>query len=166
MLTDLFVEAVTSSRARVSCLEHAGAAQHFEALVVAVGGASSGVDLAEPAFASSNGYGSGVNIARLAYGRIHQTAPGGMDTDGFILENPTEEIEIVNEHVLVNPAGDLDVGHGRRAGVSAGDQQSLRFADFSSVETGFERRKGGIEAALKTDGGNFLEAVRNAFRPD
>src|ERR1700722_14882712 len=74
-----------------------------------------------------------------------------MDTDGFILENPTEHIEIMNQHILVNSAGDLDVGHGRWPGIPAGDQQSLRLADFSGVESGFETRKSGIETTLKTD---------------
>src|ERR1700683_3825820 len=74
-----------------------------------------------------------------------------MDTDRFILKNPTEDIEIVNQHVLVNAAGDLDIGHRRRARIPAGYHQSLRFADFSSVKSVFERCKGGIETALETD---------------
>jgi hypothetical protein len=41
--------------------------------------------------------------------------------------------------------------HRKSISFSAGDQQSLRLADFSSIETGFEGRKSGIEAALKTD---------------
>src|SRR5205823_8843977 len=53
-----------------------------------------------------------------------------VDGRGFVAQDPAENIEVVNQHVLEDAAGDLDVIHGRRAGIAAGDQEHLRLADL------------------------------------
>ena len=109
-------------RTVVAGLEHALRSQYFEALVVTVGRAARGMDLRELAADRAERHGRGVGIIGLGGNRrIGQRAGRGINGCGFFAENPAEDVEIVDQHVLENAARALQVGDRRGAWVPADD---------------------------------------------
>src|SRR5205814_149472 len=129
--------------------EHAARAKHFEALVVPISGAPAGVDLAEPPLSGPDRHGSGVGVARLRDGGIDQAAGRRIDRLRFVAEDPAADVEVVDELVLEDSAGPLDVRDRRRSWIAAGDGEDLDLADLAGVEAALQRREGGVVAALE-----------------
>ncbi len=135
----------------VARLQHALAAQDLEALVVTVGGAAAGVDLREPSAARADRHRRRIDVAGRLDRRIGQAAAGRVDGRGLVVENPAEDVEVVDQHVLEDAAGDLDVIDRRRAGIAAGDDQHFRLADLAGVDARLQRGERRIVAALEAD---------------
>jgi hypothetical protein len=132
----------------VARLQHALAAEDFEALVVTVGRAAAGVDLREPP--------RRVRMVTVVESmspprfdrRIGQAASGRIDGGGFVVENPAQNVEVVDQHVFEYAAGDLDVIDRGRARITAGDDQHFRFADLAGDDARLQRGERRIVAAL------------------
>ena len=138
----------------VTALQQSQRTQHFKALVVAVGGAARGVDLAQAALDGLDGHCGAVKVAGLADGGVGQAGAGGAEPGGLVAiaaQNPAEHVKVVDQHVAEDAAGLLDVFHGWRAGVAAGDDQHFGVADIATVQAdlGFVKRR--VKAALETD---------------
>jgi hypothetical protein len=137
----------------VAALQQALSAQHFKALVVAVGGAAAGVDLAQAAFLGANSHRRAVHIAQGGNGRVGQHRAGGAEPGGFVAigaQNPAKHIEVMDQHVAKDAARGLDVLGRRCARVAAGDDEHLGVADLACVHAGAGGVKRGVKAALKT----------------
>ena len=104
----------------VAGLQHALRAEHFEALVVAVGGTARGVDLRQLAAGCAQRHRGCVGVVRLRRDRrIGQGAGGRINRLGFFAEDPAEDVEVVNQHVLEDAARALQVFDRWRARVAA-----------------------------------------------
>ena len=160
------------ARGVVAGLQHAVGPQHLEALVVAVGGAAGGVDLAQAALPGADRHRGRVEVAGLADGRIGQHRAGGAQPRGLVAvatENPAEHVEVVDQHVAEDAARALDVFDRRRTGVAAGDDQHLGVADLAGVDAAAHLVEGRVEAALEADhagdtGGAHLLAALDRTR--
>jgi len=91
----------------VAGLKLALCSEHFEALVVAVGGAARGVDLAQASGFRANGDRGGIEVAGLADFLLHQATAGGVHALRFVAEYPAEYVEIVDQHILEDAAETL-----------------------------------------------------------
>ncbi|ABA49379.1 hypothetical protein BURPS1710b_1837 [Burkholderia pseudomallei 1710b] len=138
-------------RPHVARLQHAGAAEHFEALIVAVCGAARRVDLAEPAALRADRDRGRIDVARAGDRRVGQATARRVQRVGIVVEDPAEDVEIVDQHVLEDAARVLDVVDGRRARIAARHDEHLRRADLARVDAALERLESRIEAALKAD---------------
>ena len=54
---------------------------------------------------------------------------------GFVVENPAEDVEVVNQHVLEDAARMPDVLDGRRARIAARDDEHFRLADLARIDS-------------------------------
>ena len=93
----------------VAGLQHAVAAQHLEALVVAVRRAAARVDLAEPTALRADRHRGGVDVAGLGDRRIDEARRVRVHGLGLVVEDPAKDVEVVDQHVLEDAAGALDV---------------------------------------------------------
>src|SRR5262245_46856308 len=82
--------------AYVASLQHALTAKHLEALVVAVGGPATRIDLAKASSPSADSYRGAVDISRLGNGRIDQTAPRSVNGFCVVIEDPSEDIQVMD----------------------------------------------------------------------
>ena len=69
----------------------------------------------------------------------------------LVLHDPSEYVEVVDQHVLEDAARTLDVVDGRCAGIAAGHDQHFRIADLALRDPLLQRCERGIVATLKAD---------------
>ena len=146
----------------VAALKKAGGAQHLKALVVTVGGAAGGVDLAQAALLCADRHGGAVVITGSLDRRVGQHRGGSAEPGGFVAvgaQNPAEYVQVMNQHVAEYATRGLDVLHRRRAGVAAGDDQHFGCADFTSSQTAAGVVEGGIKTALKADHAGYARGL-------
>lgn len=79
---------------------HTFAAENFKALVVAISGASGGIDLAEQAAFRANRDRSRINIPRLLHDRTGHATAARVQRLCFVAENPAKRLELGDQHVL------------------------------------------------------------------
>ena len=145
------VDAADLGRPVIAGLQHALAAQHLEALVVAVRRTAAGVDLREAPAARADGHrGASMSPAAPTAGSVRQL-PVACTRHRVVVEDPAEDVEVVDQHVAEDAAGAPDVLDRRRAGVAAGHHQHLRLADLARVEARLQRRERRIVATLEPD---------------
>jgi len=115
----------------IARLQHPLAAEHLEPLIVTIRGATDRIDLRKPAVARADRHRRRVDVASRLDRRIHQAASRCVHGGGLVFHDPAEHVEIVDQHVLVDAAGTLDVIDGGRAGIAARDDQHLRPSDVT-----------------------------------
>ena len=79
-------------RTHITDLQHSFAAQHLEALIVAINSTAARVDLAEESTTRAYRNRGAVDIARLSDCRISKAASCRMEAVGFISQDPTKNI--------------------------------------------------------------------------
>ena len=147
-------------RAMVAGLQHALRTEHLEALIVAVGGATRRMNLRQFAADGAKGDCRRIGIAgQRGDGRIGEGAGGGIHGFRFFAEDPAEDVEVVNQHVLEDAARTLQVFDRRRTWIATDDRQRFQLADFALFQTRLERGEGRIEAALEADQTSFSGRV-------
>ncbi len=124
---------------------------HFDALVVAIGGAARIGDLGDAARRRAQHADGGIHIPRRADGRIDQRRSRRIDGDRLLAEQEARHVEIVDHHVAEEAAGALDVFDGRRRGVARQDRDDLHRADFSGPDARLQRLEGRVEPAVEAD---------------
>src|SRR5207253_837298 len=62
---------------------------------------------------------------------------------------PTQDVEVVDQHVLEDAARALDVVGGRRAGIAARHHEHFGIANLAIVDSCLQRGEGRIVATLK-----------------
>ena len=135
----------------VACLEHAFAAQHLESLIVAVCRATARVDLAELASFGADGNRRAIRVAGFGDRRIDEAGSVGVHGLRVVVENPAENVEVVDQHVLEDAARASDVRDRRRARIAARDDQHFRRADLALDDARLQRRESRVVAALESD---------------
>jgi hypothetical protein len=76
----------------------------------------------------------------VAIVRVGQHAAGGVHGRRVVVEDPAEDVEVVDQHVAEDAARALQVLDWRRARVAARDDQHLGRADLAAHRAGPWRR--------------------------
>ena len=92
-------------RPMIAGLQHALRTQHLETLVITIGGAARGVDLGKLAADCTDGHRRRIGVVGLGSDRrVGQGTGRGIDGFGLFAEDPAEDVEIMDQHVLEDPA--------------------------------------------------------------
>ena len=132
-------------------LQHPLRAEKLDPLVVAVGGAARIADHRDAPVPPGHRHGSGIHVSRRPDGRVDEGTRGGEHGPGQIAHDEVRQVEVVDHHVPEQPAGDRDVGEGRRRGIEGCDRQEFGLADLPLPERPSQGSEARVEATVEAD---------------